>query len=197
MRLPIVLLALLLPVAACTQTHESPAGALRPAPYPCDGCEITHEADPDTLGWQATVAAADEPGERLVLTGRVVGPDGRTPMPEVVLYVHQTDATGRYRHEDSRLALQGWLRTDAEGRYRVETIRPGPYPSGGMPAHIHVYVAEPGRAAYYLNDFVFEGDPELTPTYRATLLPGPDDGVLRLTRDGDGWLGIRDLRLVR
>lgn len=142
------------------------------------------------------MAGPGEPGDRLVLTGRVLASDGTTPQPGVVVYFHQTDASGLYRQGPDGHALQGWLVTDAEGRYRIETVRPGPYPDGGMPAHIHVYVGEPGRAPYYLNDIVFEGDPEITPAYLDALLPSGDDGVVRLVRSADGWQGTRDLRLA-
>lgn len=184
---------LVLSASACAQ----PGAAPRPAPYPCEGCEIVGAADTDTLAATARVAPEGEPGERLVLTGRVLQPDGRTPAPGVVLYLHQTDATGIYRRADGALVLQGWLRTDAAGRYRIETVRPGPYPSGEMPAHIHVYVGEPGREPYYLNDFVFEGDPQLTAAYVDGLVESPDDGVVRLVRaEAGGWRGERDLVLA-
>lgn len=197
-------LLLVLATSACAQPPEAePAGrpsdtsapeAVRPAPYPCDGCEIVGEA-PGGLTSSATLAEDDEPGDRLVLSGRVLDAGG-TPASGVVLYFHQTDASGIYRQEDGGHAIQGWLQTDAEGRYRVETVRPGPYPEGGLPAHVHVYVGEPGRAPYYLNDFVFEGDPEVTPAYLAGLLDGPDTGVLRLDRTEAGWRGERDLVLA-
>lgn len=183
---------LLLAAPACAQQPAAP----RSAPYPCDGCEIVHDA-PDGLGPAVTMAPDDEPGEHLVLTGQVLQPDGRTPASGIVLYLHQTDAAGLYRREGGVLVLQGWLETDADGRYRIETIRPGPYPSGGMPAHVHVYVGEPGREPYYLNDFVFEGDPNLTSAYMGGLIDGPDDGVVRLVRtESGGWHGERDLVLA-
>lgn len=184
------LLAFALP--GCAQAPP----AERPAPYPCEGCEIIQEVDADTLASSVRIADASEPGERLVLTGRVLRADGRTPAPGVVLYFHQTGADGLYQRVGGALTIQGWLITDADGRYRVETIRPGPYPSGEFPAHVHVYVGEPGRAPYYLNDVVFEGDPRVTEAYLAGLIPHTDDGVVRLVRDGAGWRGQRDLVLV-
>lgn len=189
---PTVALVAVLCASACAQPSDAP----RPAPYPCDGCEVVREARADTLDWRVALVGADEPGERLVLTGRVLQPDGRTPAPGVVLYLHQTDASGLYRREGDAFALQGWLVSDAEGRYRVETIRPGPYPSGDQPAHVHVYPGEPGREPYYLNDFVFEDDPLVTPAYLAAILDSPDDGVVRLVRTDDGWVGERDLILA-
>ena len=189
--------ALLLAVFWTPACAQPPDEAARPAPYPCEGCEVVRRPSPDTLGWRLAMASDDEPGARLVLDGRVLQADGRTPAPGVVLYLHQTDATGVYRRDDGgALALQGWLKTDADGRYRIETVRPGPYPSGTMPAHVHVYVGEPGRAPYYLNDVVFADDPLVTEAYRATLLDGPDPGVVSLTRTASGWRGERDFVLA-
>ena len=69
------------PPAGSLRRHPRapPQASLRPAPYPCDGCEITWRADADTLDATAMLAGPDEPGERLVLSGRVLAPDGETP----------------------------------------------------------------------------------------------------------------------
>jgi protocatechuate 3,4-dioxygenase beta subunit len=84
-----------------------------------------------------TVAPPDETGERLVVTGRVLGPDGKTPVHGASVYVYQTDKTGVYSRpvDDSRNPrLKGYLRTDASGRYEYSTIRPGSYPNTQNPA---------------------------------------------------------------
>lgn len=201
-------LARLLSGAACSQTPAETPGrpsraASRPDLFACEGCEATAERAPETLGPHVRLAAADEPGERLALSGRVFQADGATPAPGVVLYVHQTDAAGRYvarpgatgwarRHG----ALRGWLATDAAGRYRVDTVRPGPYPDADLPAHVHVFVKEPGRPPYYVDDVTFEGDPFLTPAYRAREGRRGGSGIVRLARRADGsWEGRRDIVL--
>ena len=67
-----------------------------------------------------------------------------------------------------------------------------------MPAHVHVYVKEPERRPYYVDDFVFEGDPYVTPVYRAEQELRGGSGITRLTRDGTGgWRGQRDIVLER
>ena len=43
-----------------------------------------------------SLAPADEAGERLIVSGRVVGPDGKTPVANASLYVYQTDKDGSY-----------------------------------------------------------------------------------------------------
>jgi len=95
-------------------------------------------------GATARVAGAGEPGERFVLTGRVVDGDGR-PRAGVTVYVFQTDARGYYSAGDGGSQMDnrnprlcGLLRTGADGAYRVETIRPARYAGGGPPPHIHL-----------------------------------------------------------
>lgn len=201
-------LGLLLAGAACAQTPQQEAADTtrppsRPGLYRCDGCERAMARAPDKLDAQVRLPPEGEPGERLVLMGRVLQPDGETPAPGVVLYVHQTNAEGYYR---SRLStggggaddgmIEGWLVTDAAGRYTVETIRPAPYPRGGMPAHIHIYVKEPERRTYYVDDVVFEDDPHVTPAYRAAQELRGGSGIVRLTRHEEGhWEARRDIVL--
>ena len=132
-------------------------------------------------------------------------PDGETPVPGVVLYLHQTNAEGLYRSRVSTDRggrgdgiIEGWLVTDAAGRYEITTIRPAPYPRGGIPAHVHVYLKELERRPYYVDDFVFEGDPHLVPAYRASQELRGGSGIIRLARDSDGgWRGRRDIVLER
>ncbi len=92
--------------------------------------------------------------------------------------------------------IEGWLASDSAGRYEISTIKPAPYPDGGMPAHIHVYVKEPERHPYYIDDFVFEGDPHVTPDYRAKQELRGGSGITQLTHSADGsWQGHRDIVL--
>lgn len=108
-----------------------------------------------------TVAARDEPGERLIVTGRTL--DGRKPVAGVSLYVFHTDSHGRYATDITDLSaaelnprLHGSLRTDSKGRYQFETIRPGSYDNG--PAHVHYVVKAPGYKPLLLS-LQFEDDP--------------------------------------
>ena len=208
LRLSILLvLVLVLGGQACASQTAASADSERPASrpglYACDGCEVTEEVLPDTLDWQARLIPAGEPGQRLHLSGTVWMPDGKTPARDVVLYFHQTNAEGLYRSIESVARgglhdgmIQGWIKTDARGHYAIETIRPAPYPDLGQPAHIHIYVKEPGRQPYYIDDVVFDDDPLLTPEVRRALEGRGGSGILRPTLDEDGGLkGHRDITL--
>jgi protocatechuate 3,4-dioxygenase beta subunit len=187
------------PGAACLAAQS------RPDLYRCDGCEAIHERSFDSLSSSTTIPAPGEPGERLVLTGRVLLPDGRTPAAGVVVYAYHTNAQGVYptrgdeRGWDRRHGyLRGWVKTNAEGGYRFETIRPAPYPGRRDPAHIHMVVKEPERREYWIDEVVFEGDSLVTDRYRAAQGNRGGSGILRLARDASGaWVGRRDIILER
>jgi protocatechuate 3,4-dioxygenase beta subunit len=84
-----------------------------------------YTAPPDAPS-TVVIAGKDEPGQRLVVTGRTLV--GKKPAAGVSLYVFHTDINGRYAPDISDLnaaelnpRLHGSLRTDAQGRYQFET----------------------------------------------------------------------------
>lgn len=204
-------LAAVLPVAGCGRSEAairqsaSGVGNVRPDLYACEGCEAVAERSPETLGSILRLGDGGTPVERLRLEGRVVRADGTTPAAGVVLYIHHTNAEGLYadgapdtvwsrRHG----RLRGWVRTDAGGRYRIETIKPAPYPSRTMPAHIHMFVGEEGRRPYYVDDVVFDGEFGVDAAYLARQERRGGSGVVRLTvLEGGLLVARRDLRLER
>ncbi|MEO6725556.1 MAG: hypothetical protein ABIP14_09665 [Blastocatellia bacterium] len=93
------------------------------------------------------ITSKDEPGERLIVSGKVFGKDGRTPLTGASVYVYHTDAKGLYTpdtNDNKNPRLRGYLRTDEQGRYEFATIKPGHYPNNTIPAHIHYVVTAPG-----------------------------------------------------
>jgi protocatechuate 3,4-dioxygenase, beta subunit len=125
-----------------------------------------------------TVQHDGEPlGERIVVSGRVLGSDGR-PIPGTLVEIWQANAAGRYRHQndqhpaplDPNFTGAGRCLTDADGRYRFVSVKPGAYPwrnhpNAWRPAHIHLSVF--GRAftdrlvtqMYFPGDPLFDADP--------------------------------------
>jgi hypothetical protein len=172
---------------------------------PCEGCEAVFLGQPAKLSTRARIAPAGEPGEPMLVTGRVTGPDGRA-RADVIVYAYQTDASGIYprpavslgRWPDRHGRLRGWAKTDAEGRYAFETIRPASYPSRTVPAHIHMHVIEPGCATYYIDEIVFTDDELLTPGAREQQGGARGgSGISSPVRDGanGSWRVVRDIRL--
>jgi protocatechuate 3,4-dioxygenase beta subunit len=151
----------------------------------------------------AVLIPAGEPGEPLIVEGRVVTDDGK-PVAGAPLYLYHTDIHGYYseggkdeRNSGARNSrLRGNLKTDAEGRYQFRTIKPGQYPgSSGPPAHIH-YEITPEQQCKQAFELIFEGDSRLTPEIRQRaakhdffILCAPD-------KDEKGNLRCRDADVI-
>src|SRR5436190_7677892 len=104
------------------------------------------------------IAADNEPGQRLTITGHVYDAGGK-PV-RVTLYAYHTDAKGFYRpdnrYPEEPPRLQGTLVTAADGSYEIETIKPAPYPNRNIPAHIHVHLRWQGHD--HTEEIHFEGN---------------------------------------
>lgn len=172
---------------------------------PCDGCEAALEAPRARLKPAVVLAPKNEPGERLVLEGTVFRPDGHTPAGGIVLYVHQTDASGRYSRGSGASAwsrrhglLRGWLMTGPDGRYRIDTVRPGHYPGRRSPAHIHMFIDDGRGAPYWIDDVVFADDPLVDAAYKAQMSMRGGSGIVAATRtQNTAWSAVRNIVLPR
>lgn len=207
--LGLVLAGPLIVGAACSRAIPATGGAVGPQIrsdlYACEGCESVAERHPDGVSWMAILAGPSEPGERMRLTGQVFRPDGVTPAPSVIVYAHHTNAAGLYADGSPETVwsrrhgrLRGWARTNIDGRYVFETIKPAPYPDLSMPAHVHLFVGEPGRRPYYIDDAVFDGEFGVDEAYRRRQELRGGSGIVRVTRGADGVLeAVRNIRLER
>jgi protocatechuate 3,4-dioxygenase beta subunit len=152
------------------QEHEhegsSPTNVLGPFWRPAPAL-----ADP------ASLVEPDEPGERMVLQGRITGAAGE-PIAGAEVDIWQCGADGLYDVQrpdlDGATRHRGVVRTDGEGRYRVTTVVPPPYevkkdgPVGRLlesmgrhayrPAHIHLKVGTEGHRTLVTQAFI-AGDP--------------------------------------
>ena len=119
---------------------------------------------PAQLSSRAIIAGPEEPGERLVISGRAFAPDGKTPVAGITVYAYQTDATGHYTKTGALRPprLQGWARTNSDGRFEFVTIRPAPYPGRTIPAHVHFILWGAGYPRQWIEELRFEGDPYVT-----------------------------------
>jgi protocatechuate 3,4-dioxygenase beta subunit len=148
-----------------------------------------------------TIPGPNEPGQPLVVTGTIVGSDGRTPLANMRLSVYHTDNEGYYARpvDDPRRArLRGSLVTDESGRYEIRTIWPGHYPGGGNPRHIHTHLAGSDVPEHWIDSFLFERDPFLrSDDERRSRDAGTRFAfVLPMTRGADGVIRCaRDIRL--
>jgi len=126
-----------------------------------------------------SIVGDDEPGDHVVIAGRVTSADTGRPLPGAVLDIWQTNAIGRYENEDPNQPDYNFrrrIRTDGQGNYQVHTIIPGAYEIGNRetPAkdlfiklgrgrfrapHIHLMVVCEG-CADLVTMIYFEGRPE-------------------------------------
>ena len=156
---------------------------------------------PANLSWQTKIVGNDEPGEPLVISGRVLDTKTLQPLPCITLYVYHTDRTGHYTQDGNddphRPRLRGWMRTGGDGRYEFQTIKPGPYPHRNTPTHIHVSYAGRNRAEDWLDDYWFAGDSRINAeTLKLITGRGGGNSIIKLQRDAHGILrGVRDLML--
>ena len=139
------------------------------------------------------IAEDDEPGERLLLSGHIVGGDCVTPLAGVAIEVWQADREGAYHDAGEGYRLRGRATSDADGRFVVETIRPGNYQLGAgswRPAHVHFTFTHPDYRSV-TTQIYFAGDPYLPPNDGCTTCASDDpDRVLALDGDaGAGWTG--------
>lgn len=159
---------------------------------------------PETLTNILDIADKNEPGERMIIKGTVFREDGISPYPDVIIYAYHTDNSGHYSKKGSEKGIQkwhghlhGWAKTNNEGRYEIHSIRPGRYPGGGAPAHIHSAIKEPGKMEpVYINDFVFKDDNLVDDNYLSSLRSKGGTGVVDLKKNEfDVWTGERDIIL--
>jgi protocatechuate 3,4-dioxygenase beta subunit len=110
-------------------------------------------------------------GQRIIVTGRVLDEHG-TPVPNTLVEIWQTNASGRYLHKrdqwpgplDPNFLGMGRCLTNAEGVYRFLTIRPGAYPwknhpNAWRPAHIHFSLFGATALARLVTQMYFPDDP--------------------------------------
>jgi len=92
--------------------------------------------------------------------------------------------------------IRGWVKSDENGKYSIYTIRPAPYPSNDMPAHIHTSIKEPSiDNEYYIDAFVFDDDVLLTDKERKSAENRGGNGILSLERQKDMDVAEHDIIL--
>ncbi len=184
-------LVLLASLSLATESPENYPTALSGG-APCGSCD-----EPANLSWKTVIPPENEPGERLIITGKVFQPDGKTPAQGMVLWVYHTDRTGFYNEKDdaSHPRLKGWMKIGADGNYEFHTIRPGAYPHRTTPAHIHAHVYGPGYSERSIEDYWFKDDSRINEKeLKNAAANGGHPVIVELKRGSDGvWRGERDI----
>ena len=162
--------------------------------------------------FQTKLAGANEPGERLIISGRVLSSDCRSRLPNALIEVWQANQAGLYDTnkpgdftERVDFHLRGMMLADQQGNYEFETVMPGRYPVppnlpglekyAGLtrPAHIHFRVAESIHVPL-TTQLYFKDDPYIAKDPWAGRKPSMAIG---LKQDGKFLRGNFDVVLAR
>jgi protocatechuate 3,4-dioxygenase beta subunit len=118
--------------------------------------------------FRAKITPPLEPGDVLLISGRVWAFDTKRPIASALIDVWQANAKGRYDNDDPRnppakdvFKNRARLITDENGYYEYETIRPGAYktgPEAWRPSHIHYLIRARGYKQL-ITQLYFKGDP--------------------------------------
>jgi protocatechuate 3,4-dioxygenase beta subunit len=142
---------------------------------------------PANLSSVARIASPAEPGQPLVIHGRVFAKDGQRLLPGAVVFAYHTGQDGQYqRAGQTGWRLQGWARTNADGTFEFRTIRPAPYPGRNIPAHVHLTVDGPGIPREWVDELEFADDPLITAGHRQKSDQAGRFGGVRPVRLVDG-----------
>lgn len=174
-------LAALPAIAAALKARLADAAPLQDVEF-IRAWERAQELRPRTLTSHARLTPANEPGIPMVIRGRLVQRDGRSPAPGIIVFAYHTDHRGYYDEASKgphSWRLKGWALTDPDGRFEFETIRPAPYPNRKTAAHVHVSIEGPRLQRRWVPGLLFDGDPLITAEERATSARAGQFGSIR------------------
>jgi catechol 1,2-dioxygenase len=162
--------------------------------------------------FQTKLAEPNEPGERLIVSGRVYSSDCRSRLSNTLIEVWQANKDGLYDTdkpgnftEHVEFHLRGMMLTDQQGNYEFETVMPGRYPIppnlpglekyAGLtrPAHIHFRVLESLHVPL-TTQLYFKGDPYIAKDPWAS---GKPSLAINLKQDDTFLRGTFDIALSR
>jgi len=169
---------------------------------PCQGCEAVFDYGGKKLSPIDTLPGFYEHKQKIKIYGTVFQKDEKAPAKNVIIYIYHTNEKGIYEKKGDETGFakyhgihRGWVKTDDEGRYSFYTFKPGSYPNGTEPAHIHFTIKEPDKNEYYIESIQFDDDPLLSKTERKKRNPRGGYGIVKLVKEGDLLVAKRDITL--
>jgi len=155
---------------------------------------------PANVSWKTLMSKESDKGEQMTISGTVYQVDGKTPAPNILIYLYHTDIEGYYgrngdKHRHGR--YRSWMLTDAKGRYEFQTIKPAPYPENRFAAHIHFTLTSTTLKEDWIDSILFEGDTLITARERE--MAGSKGGfnpIVKLEKGSNGiWQATRNIQL--
>lgn len=137
------------------------------------------------------LAGSDEPGERMIISGRVLNLACSEFLPNTVVDVWHANEAGGY--DNAGYNLRGFTRSNDQGFYLFETIKPGKYLNGNTyrPAHIHFKITPPGFPQL-ITQLYFEGDTDIPGDAAASITSGTYDASNRIIALSENTEGIME-----
>jgi len=143
-----------------------------------------------------SLAPSDEPGTKLVISGRVQNQDCSLFLENTVIDIWHANDAGEYDNEGFH--LRGRVSTNSEGFYLFETVKPGKYLNGNSfrPSHIHIKITPP-ESDTLTTQLYFSGDEDIPEDAAASITSGTfnaSNRIITLFDDGNGGLeGVFDI----
>ena len=169
------------------------------------GCEVTTKdyygvgpfyTDNPPVKTTDQLASSNEPGERLIITGRVTNLDCTEMIANAIIDVWHANDSGEY--DNVGYNLRGQFKTNSQGFYSFETIRPGKYLNGNQyrPSHIHFKITAPGKETL-VTQLYFKGDTDIDKDAAASITSGTFNATHRIIElkknNDDKWEGNWDI----
>jgi protocatechuate 3,4-dioxygenase beta subunit len=141
------------------------------------------------------LAPSNEPGTKLIISGRVFNLDCSAVIPNAVVDIWHADDAGTY--DNSGYHLRGQTQTNNQGFYIFETIKPGRYLNGPTyrPSHIHFKITPPSFSTL-TTQLYFQGDPYIANDAAASITTGAydaSDRIIPLTTNAGTLEGTWDI----
>ena len=125
------------------------------------------------------LANQSEPGERIIISGRIYNLDCTKVIPDVEIDVWHANHNGEY--DNIGYNLRGKTFSNNQGFYTFETIKPGFYLNGAIfrPSHIHFKITPPGHNTL-ITQLYFQNDPYISTDAAASIDNGVFDASSRI-----------------
>lgn len=156
---------------------------------------------PANVSWKTVMANEKDEGIPIIISGTIFQPDGKTPAPNILIYLYHTDIRGYYGrgNEPRHGRFRSWMLTDEKGRYEFRSIKPASYPDTTIASHIHTTVTGKNFKEDWIDSILFEGDRFISTQERNNAgKRGGFNPILKLEKDAKGiWRGVRNIKLER
>jgi len=171
---------------------------------PCQDCEAVLDykllnLEPKSID---TLPGYIETNPKLKISGTVFQADGTSPAENVILYLYHTNRDSIYEPSENPIGWEkrhgqyrGWIKTDPQGKYTFYTFRPTPYPAASEPEHLHIYIKEPNKRPYYIDNYIFQDDPTLKQETLDKQQFRAGSGLIELQDQNGILVGYRDIVL--